>query len=279
MECDVTDRTYPQGVPCWIDTEQSDVEAATRFYGALFEWAFQDMMPPDAPGRYVIAKLHDRDVGAIAGPVDGDAQWNTYVAVDDADATTERLVALGATVRSPPADGGEGGRGAVLTDPEGVEFRIWQPRRRLGAQVVNEPGTWNFSDLHTSGAAAATTFYESAFGWSVENLGFATLIRRPGYGDHLEATVDPEIRSRQEGVTAPPGFEDAVAWLAPVGPGERPHWHVSFAVADRDQAAADAQRLGARILTQDETQWTRTALVRDPQGAELTLSQFTPPGE
>jgi predicted enzyme related to lactoylglutathione lyase len=275
----VTDRTYPQGVPCWIDTEQSDVDAATRFYGDLFGWTFQDMMPPDAPARYVIAKLHDRDVGAIAGPVAGDAQWNTYVAVDEADAATERLVELGATVRSPPADGGEGGRGAVLTDPEGIEFRIWQARRRLGAQVVNEPGSWNFSDLHTADAAAAKTFYESAFGWSVEDLGFATLIRRPGYGDHLEATVDPDIRSRQEGVTAPPGFEDAVAWVAPLGPGERPHWHVSFAIADRDQAAADAERLGAQVLTQDDTQWTRTALVRDPQGAQFTLSQFTPPGD
>ena len=27
-----------------------------------------------------------------------------------------------------------------------------------------------------------------------------------------------------------------------------------------------------------DTGWTRTALVRDPQGAVLTLSRFTPPG-
>jgi predicted enzyme related to lactoylglutathione lyase len=272
----VTDRTYPPGVPCWVDTEQSDVDAAIDFYGGLFGWTFQDMMPPDAPDRYVIAKLRGRDVGAIGGPVNDDARWNTYVAVDDADAATERLVKLGAAVRSPPEDGGEGGRGAVLTDPEGVEFRIWQPRRRLGAQVVNEPGTWNFSDLHTADPAAAKMFYESAFGWSVEDLGFATLIRRPGYGDHLEATVDPDIRARQEGVVAPPGFEDAIAWVAPRGPGEPAHWHVSFAVADRDLAAADAERLGAKVLARAETQWTRTARVRDPQGAEFTLSQFTP---
>ncbi len=29
----MTNRTYPPGVPCWVDTEQSDVEAATAFYG------------------------------------------------------------------------------------------------------------------------------------------------------------------------------------------------------------------------------------------------------
>jgi uncharacterized protein len=179
-------------------------------------------------------------------------------------------------VRSPPADAGEGGRGAVLTDPEGIEFRIWQARRRLGAQVVNQPGAWNFSDLHSTDPRAAIAFYEEAFGWQVDDLGFATMIRRPGYGDHLEATADPGIRARQSGM-APPGFEDAIAWVAPTAPGEPPRWHVSFTVADRDQAVADAERLGAQVLGRDDTEWTRTALIRDPQGADFTASQFTPP--
>lgn len=46
---DVVDRTYPPGVPCWIDTEQPNVEAATQFYGGLFGWTFEDAMPPGAP--------------------------------------------------------------------------------------------------------------------------------------------------------------------------------------------------------------------------------------
>lgn len=92
-------------------------------------------------------------------------------------------------------------------------------------------------------------------------------------GDHLEATVDPDIRARQSGVVAPPGFEDAIAHR----PGQPSRWHVSFAVADRDQTTADAERLGAHVLAQDDTEWTRTALIRDPQGAEFTASQFTPP--
>jgi len=84
-------------------------------------------------------------------------------------------------VRSAPADAGEGGRGAVLTDPEGAEFRIWQARLRLGAQVVNDPGAWNFSDLRTADPTAAIAFLHRAFGWQVDDLGFATMIRRPGY--------------------------------------------------------------------------------------------------
>ena len=268
-------RSYPEGVPCWVDTEQADVDEAIGFYAGLFGWTFEDVLPSGAPGRYVVATLGGRDVGAVAGPGQGDAAWNTYVCVDDADAAARRLTSAGGTVRSAPVDGGDGGRGAVLADPEGAEIRIWQPRRRLGAQVVNGAAAWNFSDLHTTSVTAAIAFYQEVFGWQFDDVGFATMIRRPGYGDHLEATVDPEIRARQSG-TAPPGFEDAIGWLVPTRPDEPPHWHVTFAVADRDRTVAEAQRLGARILAHDDTEWTRTALVRDPQGAELTVSQFTP---
>ena len=100
--------------------------------------------------------------------------------------------------------------------------------------------------------------------------------RRPGYGDHLEATVDPGIRTRQSEIAAPPGFEDAIAWLVPLENASPSHWHVTFAVADRDESVAAAERLGASVVSSDDSDWTRSAVVRDPQGAELTLSQFAP---
>jgi hypothetical protein len=94
----------------------------------------------------------------------------------------------------------------------------------------------------------------------------------------VAATVDPDIHRRQEAASAPPGFADAIAWLAPVTDDERPHWHVTFAVADRDEALATALRLGATDLSGPiDTMWTRSAVVREPRGATFTLSQFTPP--
>jgi hypothetical protein len=95
----------------------------------------------------------------------------------------------------------------------------------------------------------------------------------PGYGDHLAATVDPGIRERQEGISAPPGFADAIGWLAPLTSGHD-HWHVTFTVALRDESAATAEKLGAVVISSDDTEWTKSVLIRDPQGAELTLSQF-----
>lgn len=75
----------------------------------------------------------------------------------------------------------------------------------------------------------------------------------------------------------PPGFEDAVAWMALEQQGHPEHWQVSFAVDDRDAAAASAENLGATVLSSEDEVWTRTATVRDPQGAVFVLSQFTPP--
>jgi predicted enzyme related to lactoylglutathione lyase len=272
------ERTYPAGVTCWVDTEQPDVDAARHFYAGLFGWTFTDAVPADVPGTYLVASLDGAVVAAI-GPPQGDEQveWNTYIAVDDADAAADAVQAAGGSVTLPPVDAGPGGRLAACADPRGARFRLWQPRRRLGAQLTNAPGSWNFSDLHTGDAAAATGIYAPLFGWEFDDLGFATMTRRPGYGDHLAATVDPGIRDRQEGISAPPGFADAIGWLAPLTNGHD-HWHVTFTVASRDESAATAERLGAMVISSDDTEWTKSALISDPQGAQLTLSQFTPPG-
>jgi predicted enzyme related to lactoylglutathione lyase len=273
-------RTYPHGVPSWVDTEQSDVEAAKRFYGAVFGWTFVQASPPAAPFRYLIAQLDGQDVCGLGDPAaGGDAftgvtRWNTYVAVDDAHAAATAFESAGGTVTAPPTPGGEGGVSVAGLDPGGHEIRVWQAKRRLGAQVVNAPGAWNFSDLHLADLDVVRAFYTGLFGWEFSDVGFATMIRRPGYGDHLAATVDPGIHERQSGVGAPPGFADAIGWVAPPSDIEEPGWHVTFSVADRDATAARVAEQGGAVLATDDTSWTRTAMVRDPQGAVFTASQF-----
>jgi predicted enzyme related to lactoylglutathione lyase len=270
-------RTYPHGVPCWVDTEQPDTDAARAFYGGLFGWEFEDVAPA---ASYAIARLDGRDVAAIGSAADAAPAWNTYVAVDDADSTAARVTRLGGAVLAGPQDAGPGGRFAICADGQGAEFRLWQPRRRLGAQLVNVPGSWNFSGLSTPDPAAARAFYDALFGWEADEVvDFAATWRRPGYGDHLAATVDPEIRTRQAQVQAPPEFADVIAWLKPADSTESARWQVTFAVADRDDSVARAERLGGKVVG-DPVQdgWTRTAAIRDPQGAELTLSEFAPAG-
>lgn len=267
-------RRYPEGVTCWIDVEQPDLEAAQVFYTGLFGWAFRDATPAGDGTRYLVARLDGRPV---TGLTSGAPAWNTYVAVDDVDDVAPRIGAAGGRVLHGPAAATEGGRYAVCADPGGVPFRLWQAGTLPGAQTVNTPGAWNFSDLHARDPAASAAFYADVFGWAFDDVGFGTMIRRPGYGDHLAATVDPDIHDRQAAGNAPPGFADAIGWLVPADSDQGPHWHVTFTVHERDETAAAAESLGGTVLKRGDTEWTRDALLRDPQGALFTVSQFTPP--
>ncbi|MET1015297.1 MAG: VOC family protein [Leifsonia flava] len=266
-------REYPAGVPSWIDVETPHPYDAMEFYGTLFGWRFHDAVPPGAPGSYLVATIDGHDVAAISPSVDDvPATWNSYVATRSADSAVETVVAAGGSVRTGPVDAGPGGRWAEFLDPDGAVFRVWQARRRLGAQLVNEPGTWNFSVLITPTPESGIRFYSDVFGWEVDHALGAGMARLPGYGDHLAGTVDPDIRERQ--AFAPPGFADVVAGIEQ---GDAPaRWEVRFAVEDRDAAAALAETAGGTVLSSAEDDWTRSALIRDPHGATFTLSQFAP---
>lgn len=276
-------RTYPHGVPCWVDLETRDVDAALAFYGGLLGWRFTEALPAGAPGRYVVASLDGTDATAVAGlgtpaaGFDGEVAWHTYLAVDDADAAAARVEELGGVVSSPPEDVGPPGRRAGrmvrVVDAQGAPARLWQAGTRLGAQAVNAPGTWNFSNLITPDVDAALRFYGPLLGWERSDELGAGMARVPGYGDHLARTVDPGIHERQEFV--PPAFADVVAGVLP---GDGPaHWSVAFAVGDRDASAAAAERSGATVLGTEDGEWSKEATIRDPLGAELVLAQFDPP--
>lgn len=269
---DVADhRHYPQGVPSWVDLEVPDPASVIDFYRQLFGWEFHEAMPPGAPGSYLIATLGGHDVAALA-PAESDARWNTYVACDSADSSAALVKAVGGRVLKEPQDAGPGGRSAECADPDGAVFRLWQARHRLGAQLVNAPGSWNFSVLLTPRPADAITFYGEVFGWEMDaDLG-AGMVRLPGYGDHLAATVVPDIHELQK--FAPPGFADVVAG-AEARDGQ-PSWQVRFAVADRDATVALAESAGGSGVTTSDDQWTKSAVLRDPAGAEFVVSQYDP---
>ena len=265
---------YPVGVPCWIDTSQPDLEAAKQFYGGLFGWEFEEW----ESGRYLSASLHGLEVAGIGLQPDAEATWNTYIEVDSADWATSDAIQLGATVLMPPGDIGDAGRMSIVQDPTGGVFRTWEPKQHHGAQLVNAAGSWNWSDLHTPDPSLAEPFYRALFGWDATAVQFgdvtATMWRRPGYGDALELR-DPGIRERHEQAGAPEGFTDAVAWLMESeGPAR---WHVTFSVDDAEESVERATELGAEVVVPPyDAGPVRVAQLRDPQGAEFSVSRYEP---
>jgi len=277
-------KTYPPGVTCFVDTERADVDAAMAFYGGLFGWTFEDRMPPGAPGRFAMATLDGLDVAGIGSALDEAAPpaWNTYVTVENADATVGKVEDAGGTLLLEPLDVGDAGRMAIFADPEGAAFRVWQPVNHHGAQLVNAPGSWNWSDLETRDIDAAKTFYSAVFGWEYQEVdlgqGPSAMIRVPGYGEHLEALTPGTLASHKE-FGAPEGFSDAIGWMQPPATENGPaRWAVTFSVADADDTARRTPDLGGTVLVEPfDVPYVRMAVIRDPDGATFAIGKFQPP--
>jgi uncharacterized protein len=277
----MSDRYIP-GVPCWIDTMHPDPAAAADFYGRLFGWELEDVMPPESPASYFTARLPGGDVAAIGPQAEGTshpAVWNTYIWVESADETAAKVREAGGRVIMEPDDVFDAGRMAVFTDPEGAAFSVWEAKRHRGAAVVNEPGSLNFNVLNTRDLDGAAKFYGAVFGWEVLDVGGTPMWAMPAYGDFLEART-PGLREQSAEMGAPPRFEEVVAAAALLGddqPDAPAHWAVTFGVADADEVAANATELGGTVLVAPfDAPWVRMTVIRDPQGATFTASKFVP---
>ena len=271
---------YIPGVPCWVDTSQPDPEKALPFYEGLFGWEFEDVMPEGAEVPYFMGRIRGGDVAAVSGIPEGGPPmptWNTYIWVDSADETATKAREAGGAVLAEAFDVGDAGRMAVLADPEGAVFNVWQARGNKGAGVVNEHGALNFNGLATRDPEGAKAFYGAVFGWELLDLPSGAMWALPGYGDHLEEGT-PGLREMMAGMGAPDGFIDVVAALNPIAAGDSetpPHWNVTFGVDDADATAAKVRELGGEVLVGPvDAPWTRMAVVKDPQGATFVASQF-----
>jgi uncharacterized protein len=271
---------YIPGVPCWVDTSQPDPNAVLDFYGGLFGWDFEDVMPPDSDGNYFIGRIRGGDVAAVGSIPEGlpsVAAWNTYVAVESADDTASKVRDAGGSAVLEPFDVPGSGRMAVFADPEGAVFGVWQAREFIGARVVNEHGSLNFNGLNTRDVEAAKAFYGAVFGWTTLALPAGEMWTLPGYGDHLERAT-PGLRKQVAEMGGPEGFIDVVASLNPIAddqPDTPAHWNVTFAVDDADATAAKAGELGGRVVAPPfDAPWTRLTVLKDPQGATFVASQF-----
>jgi uncharacterized protein len=271
---------YIPGVPCWVDCPQPNPTAALPFYSGLFGWEFENGMPEGSGGEYHMARIRGGDVAAISSVPDGMppmAMWTTYIAVASADDAAEQVRAAGGAVFQGPFDVMDAGRMAVVADPEGAVFCIWEAKENIGAKVVNEHGALNFNGLATRDPAAAEAFYGAVFGWKLLSIPAGKFWMLPVYGDHLEETT-PGLRQQMQEMGAPDGFVDVVAAVNPIAgrdadtPG---HWTVTFGVDDVDATAKQAADLGGLVLVAPHDEpWTKTATLQDPQGAVFLAAQF-----
>jgi len=256
---------HAPGSLCWFELATSDQAAAKQFYTQVFGWEVDDI--PIGPSEtYSLFKLAGRDAAAAYTMRAEEREhgvppfWMVYVAVASADEAAGRVEALGGTVMSPPFDVMDMGRMAVVTDPAGAHFALWEARRNAGTAVTGEPGTVNWIEISVPDREKIVKFYEGMFGWK--------MVTGKDMAPADATTNYPHIAHDGALVGGLPGPE----WRDPNAP---PHFLIYFSVADVAASTAKAVSLGARAFvdSKDIGENGRISVLADPQGAMFALHQ------
>jgi len=246
---------YTPGVFSWTDLTTPDQDAAKQFYGQLFGWSAVDN--PIGEGMvYSTMQIDGKDVAAISPQMQAQRDagapptWNSYLTVESADAAADRAQKLGATVMAPAFDVFDAGRMAVIQDPQGAFFMVWQPNQHIGAQLVNVPGALSWNELSSPDMDASAEFYRELFGWQTE----------PIEGVGMPYLVIKTADGRSNG------------GIRPAMENEPSYWLVYLGTDDIDGRLAHAGELGGKALMgATDIGMGKIAVVQDPQGAVFAL--------
>jgi len=243
--------SYAPGTFSWSDLTTTDTEGAKAFYTSLFGWDFEDTPIPDG-GVYTMLSKNGKAVGALSAAREGQPPfWNSYVTVASADDSAAAAREHGGTVFMEPFDVMDVGRMAVVQDPTGAFFAVWEPRANIGAELVNEPGALSITQLNTTDPERAQSFYEGLFGWRFESVASGEVDYWGVYnGDRLNAGL----------------------MALPAETGVPSHWLVYYGIDDVDEAVGRISELGGQVLVgPTEVPSGRFLVATDPQGAAFAV--------
>jgi predicted enzyme related to lactoylglutathione lyase len=231
----------------------TDPERAIAYYGKAIGWKTQSF---EHDPSYRMWTMGGAPMGGVMQLPDAARRegapphWMSYVGTPDADATVRQAAALRGRTLVPPTNIPGAGRFAVLADPQGAAFAVYQPP--AGEPPRPEPGVGDFSwhELVTTDYKAAWEFYRALFGWvptqsmDMGPLGVYWMFGVPG-GESMGGMFNkpPEV--------------PAPAWL--------PYVRVRSAA----DAVAAATRAGGKVMTgpMEVPGGDMIAQMMDPQGA------------
>lgn len=246
---------------CWDELLTSDVAAAKRFYGPLFGWETAEVSMGPVP--YTFARIRGTAAAGLMALTDQHRamnvppHWLSYVYVADADGLAAKARELGGKVLAGPMDYGDMGRGAVIADPTGAAFALWQPKGKVEGRITGEPGAAVWNELVSTNPDVSAGFLTKLFGWRTNTATYGTM----RYTTLLngEEPAGGLIEVPKEAAGAPS------------------HWLVYFATEDVDQTASGAQKAGGKVLAPpfDVPNVGRFAVLQDPQGAVFALAKLS----
>jgi predicted enzyme related to lactoylglutathione lyase len=254
---------HAPGTFSWVELGTTNQDAAKKFYAAVFGWTFKDTpMGPDA-GVYTIFQNKDQPCAALYTLMpDMQKQgipphWGAYVTVNSADETAKKATTLGGKVMMEPFDVmGTLGRMAVIQDPTGAVFSVWQAIDHQGVGVLDEPGALTWAELLTNDTAKAEKFYTQLIGWKSEKMPM-------GNSDYT-------LFQRSDGANAGGLFQITAEMQ-----GVPPNWTIYFQTADIQATVNKIKSQGGEIVVPPGPipNVGHFAIVKDGQGAAFGLLQ------
>jgi predicted enzyme related to lactoylglutathione lyase len=250
---------YAPGSFCWAELATTDTAAARAFYRDLLGWDFRD---PEA-SLYTIVRVQGQQAGgiyALTAEQKGQGvppHWLVYFSVTNADQSAAKATALGGKIVAGPSAVEDLGRMAMLEDPTGAKFCIWQASALAGAGIVNELGAPTWPELATREPLKAASFYSQLLGWDTRKSDnpMVSYTEWQLGGESIGGMMEMDSRWGE----APP------------------HWMIYVMVSDCRQVCEKAAAIGGKIHhpPMDIPNAGRIAVVADPQGAVFAIIQLS----
>ncbi len=242
------------GAPCWFELATPDRDRAKAFYAKLFGWSALDDQPD-----YTVFKLHGESVAAACTVAPEEpARWTIFFSVEDADLAATSVERLGGKVLNAPFNVGDYGRMAIVTDPQGAEFVLWQALSLAGVEAIQTLNSVLWVELATRDLTAAAAFYSELLGWTT----------KPHAGSPGVYQIFSAGGKDWGGLLA----MDAEWGDLP------PFWSFYIWTDDIDTHIEQAKELGSRIFVPpfDAPTVGRLAILSDPTGARFSMIMPSP---
>jgi predicted enzyme related to lactoylglutathione lyase len=254
-------KPFPRGRFVWYDLMTTDPDAAIAFYRKAFAWGITPF--PQDP-TYRMWTVGKNPMGGVmrlseeARRTGTPPNWLPYISVPNVDAAVRQAAGLGAKAHVQPRDIPDMGRFAVLADPQGAAFAVYQfptgAQAPDAAPAAPKTGEFAWHELATTDWRAAWEFYRALFAWQkteAMDMGPAGTYHMFGYGG-------PSVG----GIYNKPPEMPAPA-----------HWLCYVSVAKADDAAASVTKLGGKIVNgpMEVPGGGRIAMCLDPQGAAFAV--------
>lgn len=160
--------TAASGKFVWVELMTPDVAAASEFYAKVVGW---ELKPSP---EYTELVAGDRMIGGMMTLPDEvkamgvPPHWSSYIGVADISAASQRLTELGGKIIRPASTIPGVGTFAVVTDPQGVHFYLFQSAssESLPAAALGTPGHVGWNELASTDGKAGFEFYRQMFGWT-----------------------------------------------------------------------------------------------------------------